>query len=297
LATVGGGYQNTSSGLATVGGGYQNTSSGLAATVPGGQYNTAAGDLSFAAGRRAKANHQGAFVWADSQNADFSSTANDQFLIRASGGVGIGTASPQQQLSVAAGVNIDQANANNGSVASALTFGSNSGEAIASKRTAGGNQDGLDFYTASTNRMSILNSGNVGIGTTAPGAMLQVVNATCDGTTWQNASDRALKENFEPVNAQEVLARLAHLPLSRWNYKHAPGQPHIGPMAQDFQAAFALGSDDKHISTVDEGGVALAAIQALNQKLEQKETEISKLKQRLEKMEQLLNSKLGGGAK
>ena len=71
----------------------------------------------------------------------------------------------------------------------------------------------------------------------------------------------------------------------------------MGPMAQDFQAAFALGSDDKHISTVDEGGVALAAIQALNQKLEQKETEISKLKQRLEKMEQLLNSKLGGGAK
>jgi predicted nuclease with TOPRIM domain len=67
----------------------------------------------------------------------------------------------------------------------------------------------------------------------------------------------------------------------------------------DFQAAFALGSDDKHISTVDEGGVALAAIQGLNQKLEerlqQKETEITELKLRLEKLEQL--SKLNGGTK
>jgi len=123
---------------------------------------------------------------------------------------------------------------------------------------------------------------------------LQVGSATCDGTTWQNASDRALKENFEPVNAQEVLARVTHLPVSHWNYKNAPGQRHIGPIAQDFQVAFAVGSDDKHISTVDEGGVALAAIQGLNQKLEQKETEITELKQRLEKLEQL--SKLNGGA-
>ena len=227
LATVGGGAENTSSaGYATVGGGYHNISSGGYATVAGGYYNTAAGDFSFAAGRQAKANHQGTFVWADSASADFASTGNDQFLIRATGGVGIGT--------------------------------------------------------------------------TMPGAMLQVGNATCDGTTWQNASDRALKENFEPVNAREVLARVTHLPVSHWNYKNAPGQRHIGPVAQDFQAAFALGSDDKHISTVDEGGVALAAIQGLNQKLEerlqQKETEITELKQRLEKMEQLLNSKLNGGA-
>src|SRR5205823_13030533 len=98
------------------------------------------------------------------------------------------------------------------------------------------------------------------------------------------------KDNVEPVNAQDVLARQAHLPRSRWNYKHAPGQPHIGPMAQDFQAAFALGSDDKRISTVDEGGVALAAIQGLNQKLEQKETEITELKRTVNELKELVQA-------
>jgi len=70
------------------------------ATVPGGRDNRAAGDYSFAAGRRAKADHDGAFVWADSQNADFRSTDTNQFLIRASGGVGIGTNNPAHALHV-----------------------------------------------------------------------------------------------------------------------------------------------------------------------------------------------------
>lgn len=55
--------------------------------------------------------------------------------------------------------------------------------------------------------------------------------------------------------------------------------------------------DDKHLSMVDADGVALAAIQGLNQKLEQKETEITELKTRLGKLEQLLSKKLNGGAK
>jgi len=80
-------------------------------------------------------------------------------------------------------VAVDQANKNdgvlnNGTLAGAgLTFGTGSGEGIASKRTAGGNQYGLDFYTLFANRMSILNNGNVGIGTTAPGDKLEVAGA------------------------------------------------------------------------------------------------------------------------
>jgi predicted RNase H-like nuclease (RuvC/YqgF family) len=65
-------------------------------------------------------------------------------------------------------------------------------------------------------------------------------------------------------------------------------------MAQDFHAAFGLGEDDKHITTVDEEGVALAAIQGLNQKLKEKDGEIQELKQRLEKLEQLMNGMKGG---
>ena len=87
-ATVGGGLNNNASGSrATIGGGWNNAASGFYAAVPGGRENTAQGDYSFAAGRRAKANHPGAFVWADSTNADFASTANNQFAVRATGGV------------------------------------------------------------------------------------------------------------------------------------------------------------------------------------------------------------------
>ncbi|MCZ7640496.1 MAG: tail fiber domain-containing protein [Verrucomicrobia bacterium] len=87
--------------------------------------------------------------------------------------------------------------------------------------------------------------------------------------TFVSASDRNLKENFEPVNPREVLDKVAALPISTWNYREDPGARHLGPVAQDFHAAFGVGSDDRHIATVDAEGVALAAIQGLNRKLEE----------------------------
>ncbi len=102
-STVAGGFSNTASGLrASVAGGGANLASGNSATVAGGVANEAIGDYSFAAGRQAKANHDGAFVWADSTAADFASTNPNQFLIRADGGVGIGTTNPTAQLNVRA---------------------------------------------------------------------------------------------------------------------------------------------------------------------------------------------------
>jgi len=91
-----------------VGGGESNTASGDYATVPGGYFNVADGDYSFAAGRYAKAKHDGAFVWGDDTYADFASTDRDQFLIRASGGVGIGTNSPAFTLDVAGAANLNK---------------------------------------------------------------------------------------------------------------------------------------------------------------------------------------------
>ncbi len=86
-AVIGGGFANNAAGDGSViGGGELNSTGGYAATVPGGNLNTASGDVSFAAGYRAQAAHTGAFVWADSTEADFTSTAPDQFLVRATGG-------------------------------------------------------------------------------------------------------------------------------------------------------------------------------------------------------------------
>lgn len=96
--------------------------------------------------------------------------------------VGIGMTTPQQSLSVDGGLVIDQANLSDGTLPAgtnkALTFGSGSGEGIVSKRTAGGNQFGMDFYTNFFNRVSINNNGNVGIGTNNPLARLSVEGDT-----------------------------------------------------------------------------------------------------------------------
>jgi hypothetical protein len=104
-----------------------------------------------------------------------------------------------------------------------------------------------------------------------------------------SVSDRNAKENFQYVSAEDVLNKVAALPLTRWNFKHDKETQHIGPMAQDFQAAFQLSADDKHISLVDEGGVALAAIKGLNQKLEseakEKDAQIQNLEKKLDELQ------------
>jgi hypothetical protein len=125
-------------------------------------------------------------------------------------------------------------------------------------------------------------------------------------------SDRNIKADVAPVQAQDILTRLAGLPIRSWRYTNELGGiRHVGPMAQDFQAAFHLGEDDRTIGFVDEGGVALAAIQGLNHEVEVRseklegrsemaeeriqklETENAELKARLEKLERLINSKEG----
>ena len=102
-ATVAGGVDNTANGSsAVVGGGFNNTASGDGATVPGGERNQARGENSLAAGTEARAAHEGTFVWSDNASADsLVSTADHQFLIRARGGVGIGTNAPEGALHIA----------------------------------------------------------------------------------------------------------------------------------------------------------------------------------------------------
>ena len=82
--------------------------------------------------------------------------------------------------------------------------------------------------------------------------------------TWASASDRNLKTDVARIDDDAVLDKVAALPIERWSYKSERGVRHVGPMAQDFYAAFRVGEDDKHITSIDEDGVALAAIKALH---------------------------------
>jgi hypothetical protein len=90
-------------------------------------------------------------------------------------------------------------------------------------------------------------------------------------------SDRARKEAFVPVDCAAVLARVAQLPIETWQYK-GESLRHIGPMAQDFAAAFNVGPDDRHIDLIDASGVALAAIQALARQVEAQKAELAALR-------------------
>lgn len=527
FGTVGGGTLNTASGgfAATVGGGQQNTASGDYATVPGGFANTAT-NYAFSAGNRAKANHQGTFVWADSTTADFASTANNQFLIRATGGVGInvnnpgpdallvngtaritgglrgnvgiGTATPSNLLDVAAGGVIGNSTVVGANLHDALNRGTkvsfgynipgtefngmravvnpgtsicgNSGDLLfytwecntsgsrevmringtgnvgigtqtpgttldvrsdtaeitvgtifntdgalyfgnpghgVKRAYSGGNDVGLyttaaDVYLSAngttTSQFVLKNNGNVGIGTSSPSEKLHVAgNVFASGTilasgnlgigtsnpmgaigypggwdglharspggsglaiiqgastarlhlradnnitnvaqdfimanganridfTWLGSglgtrllamtiatngnvgiagevtttavnitSDRNAKEQFKPVNAREVLDKVAALPITEWQYKTQGDARHIGPMAQDFRAAFGVGHDEKHITSVDADGVALAAIQGLNEVVREQRESIENLEARNRDLEMRLAGRL-----
>ena len=258
-SVLGGGLGNfiqTNATYSFLGGGSANYDDGAYSVVPGGYGNYAGGQYSFAAGQEARANYQGDFVWADSQSGNFNSTGNDQFCIRAQGGVGIGTGTPAAALNVATsgGIGFPQLQLNQqANDYSRLRFSASgySGWDIAVQNT-------MNFFAGGWGNILVLqtNGNAIVAGTvTAHGVLL--------------TSDRNAKENFTPLNPRTVLAKVAALPVTEWNYKtDDPAQKHIGPMAQDFQAAFQLSDDDKHISVVDEGGVALAAIQGLNEKLE-----------------------------
>jgi hypothetical protein len=89
------------------------------------------------------------------------------------------------------------------------------------------------------------------------------------GTAWIPAVIAASKDNLRDIDVQDVLQRLLALPITIWNLNaQDPSIRHLGPMAHDFRAAFGLGETELGINTLDADGVAFAAIQGLNAKLE-----------------------------
>ena len=262
-STIGGGNQNTASGLdATIGGGGINTASGDDATVGGGGNNTASGlSATVAGGAQNTASLEGATVAGGENNK-----AAGQFSMVLGGQ----STSALGQYSLAAG-HIATANYDGSFVWSDTTgiaFDNAPNQFIAQA------SGGVTFYSA-------------------PGAAAGVV-LVAGSSSWASLSDRNVKANVSAVDGQALLARLAAIPVSTWNYKTQPDSVrHMGPMAQDFRAAFGLGEDDKHISTLDAEGVALAAIQALYQTVTQlkqdlgdKDQQIAELRARLAHLEQ-----------
>ncbi len=261
-ATIAGGNENHATQFAAaIGGGDSNVASGQAATVPGGDRNHARGDYSFAAGYKARAIHEGSFVWNDRSVTNFNdslvTTANNQFLIRAAGGVGIGTTNPGGALHV-----VDEFSSTN-SVESILlierrttgTPANGIGGAIEfrTERQAGvfqtrtGRIMSLIQTNANTNNdrhslafevrnndtfvegMRIRYDGNVGVGTTNPTEKLHVIgNALADAHI--TPSSRRWKTNIKTIaNPLETVQALRGV---TYDWKES-GKHDIGLIAEE----------------------------------------------------------------
>jgi hypothetical protein len=136
-------------------------------------------------------------------------------------------------------------------------------------------------------------------------ALTSGVELAAGGSGWSAVSDRNRKENFLFVDGEDLLARLRNVPVSNWNYRTQESTVrHMGPMAQDFYAAFGLGENQLMINSVDIDGVNMAGVQALtartdalraeNEALRQENAaqaaEIADLRARMERLEALVSA-------
>jgi hypothetical protein len=242
FATVGGGIGNTASGIAaTVSGGIANTASESYATVVGGYVNTAVGYAATVVG--------GFDNYAGGTNSlaagAFAHADQDRCFVFANWSI-----FPSSPMSCLGTKYIAR-------------FGLDHGLSV-------------DYFSARAD-----GGGNrwVAIGDTIAGQTIGTwTGASLTNTgVWTNNSDVNQKTGFETIDPAEVLANVASMPITRWRYLNEDvDKRHIGPMAQDFWAAFGLGDDDKHIGTIDESGVALAAIQGLYQVMKETDARLQR---------------------
>ena len=115
-------------------------------------------------------------------------------------------------------------------------------------------------------------------------------NVGCDLTvavpSWTCASSRTLKENFLSVEGEEILWRLRGVPVTTWNMIGADRQiRHLGPVAEDFHAAFGLGLGETTIGMGDIDGVNFAAAKALEARTAALRTELEEKSARIGALE------------
>ena len=143
------------------------------------------------------------------------------------------------------------------------------------------------LYSSAGNQFNVRASGGIRFYTN--GDLSSGVTMSAGGSSWSPVCDSTLKRNIREVDYQEVLEKVAELPISQWSYKSQDESlEHIGPMAQDFYRLFGLGEDDKHINTLDPDGIALAAIKGLIDKNDALERMNKELNERLEKLEAMV---------
>ena len=251
-ATVNGGFNNTATGgISAVAGGQSNTASGQGSAIGGGEFNAASGNDSTVGG--------GQLNIASGSNSTVPGGYNNIASGASSFAAGSSAAAAENGMFVWADAQSFDFNP--------TTF-----------RAAG--QSANTFNVRATGIGGVLFVTGVSPTTGAPTSVCFAQNLS----GWTCTSDRNVKRNLRPVNGEAVLAKVVAMPVYHWQPKDGPNRDveHLGPMAQDFMAAFGLGESDKAIGFQDADGVALAAIQGLHQLMQQKDNEIIGLKRELD---------------
>jgi hypothetical protein len=156
--------------------------------------------------------------------------------------------------------------------------------AIGQRASTNGHAGAIVFSDGSTtdstqasanNQFTVRSAGGVRLFTNA--TMTTGVQVSAGGSSWAVISDRNRKQDFLAVDGESILARIVSLPVSTWRYRDEEDRStlHIGPMAQDWHAAFGFTRDDNSINMSDFDGVNLAAVQALERRTTELRTEVA----------------------
>jgi trimeric autotransporter adhesin len=289
FATVGGGNANVASGsLSVVSGGYNNEASGYISTIVGGELNKAIDSYSFVGGGRSNSASGTESVVAGGRSntspgpgsAILGGTSNNTAGAEAAviGGSN-NTASGVQSVVVGGFGNIANGEGSfaAGTKAKALQDGCFVWGDTLNDNVECNTPDA--FVARARGGFSLITAGTAGAYT---GATLPA-----GAGAWTTLSDINVKTAFQNVDVRSVLEQVIRMPITTWQYKAQQGIRHIGPTAQAFAASFGLGDTDKGISTVDADGVAFAAIQGLNQKVDAQAQLISSRDKKIDQLERM----------
>jgi len=302
FTSIGGGRQNygwSASDFSAIAGGFSNTVYGDFAAIPGGYRNSADGLASFAAGYRAYAAHDGSFVWADAHEADFASTAANQFLVRAAGGIVLETFT---NVPIYTGIGTGEANR--------YVLLLNSPRApSASGLKAGGILCADSFAYANPGKNDMVVKGTLGVGYPNPAPYTFAVNGTVYSAGGYSSSDARYKRNVHALDGSLDTVRAMRgvsfeWDRARWQDHNFPEGRQIGFIAQEVETVLpaAVVTDPHGFKAVSYQSVvpvlveAVKALETRNERMAaEKDAQIAALQERqvvLERQQAELNQRL-----
>ena len=124
----------------------------------------------------------------------------------------------------------------------------------------------------------------VSIGTNQSTDLLRVLNATCNGATWNNACSRELKQDIADLSTDEALQTLEQLNPVTYAYRAKPDEPRVGFIAEDVPQRVAL-ADGKSLSSMDIVAVLTKIVQEQGQQLVDQAAQLEAKDRELEQLQ------------